>query len=99
MVSILPNPVEEAVNRRKHGLGFSRIGELLAGDRVVEPDDRPLGYEQEARLKITGRIGTRVLVLIVEPVEVEGGDIAYKPVSLLAAERREEEAYWPEVTR
>ena len=69
---VVPDPEKEAINVRKHGLDFSRVGELLAQPCLDEPDDRPLGYEQEGRLRITGRIGTRVLVLICEPVELMG---------------------------
>jgi uncharacterized DUF497 family protein len=91
---IIPNPRKEAGNVRKHGLDFSRVGEILASPYLDEPDDRPLGYEYEGRLRIIGRIGTRVLVLIIEPVELEGGEIAAKPISLRDAMRAEEQHYW-----
>jgi uncharacterized DUF497 family protein len=93
-VRIIPNPRKEARNVRKHGLDVSRVGELLANPYLDEPDDRPLGYEHESRLRITGRIGTRVLVLIVEPVELEDGEIAARPISLRDATRAEERHYW-----
>ena len=91
---VVPNPEKEAVNVRKHGLDFSRVGELLAQPCLDEPDDRPLGYEQEGRLRITGRIGVRVLVLIVEPVELTDGEIAARPISFRDATRAEEHHYW-----
>jgi uncharacterized DUF497 family protein len=91
---IIPNPEKEARNVCKHGLDFSRVGELLAQAYLDEPDDRPLGYEHEGRLRITGRIGARVFVLIVEPVELEDGEIAAKPISLRDATRAEERHYW-----
>ena len=86
---VLPNPEKEVRNLRKHGLDFSRVGELFDQPYLDEPDDRPLGYEREGRLRITGRIGTRVFVLIVEPVELEDGEIAAKPISLRDATRAE----------
>jgi uncharacterized DUF497 family protein len=93
-VRIIPNPDKEALNRRKHGLDFARVGEILANPCLDEPDDRPLGYEHEGRLKVTGRIGMRVFVLVVEPVEIEGDEIAWKPISLRDATRAEERDYW-----
>jgi uncharacterized DUF497 family protein len=90
---ILPNPAKERLNRGKHGLDFSRVGEILASDHLDEADDRPLGYEQEGRRVITGRIGLKVVVLIIEPVVV-GGEIAAKPISLRKADRDEEQEYW-----
>ncbi len=91
---VLPNPDKEAVNLRKHGLDFARVAELLAQSYLDEPDDRPLGYEQEGRLRITGRVGMRVLVLIVEPVAMAGGEIAARPISLRDATRAEERHCW-----
>ena len=91
---VIPNPGKEAVNLRNHGLDFSRVGELLAQPCLDEPGDRPLGYEREARLRITGRIGMRVFVLIVEPVELDDGEIAARPISLRDATRAEERHYW-----
>ena len=38
---IVPNPEKEAANLRKHGLDFSRAGEILANPHLDEPDDRP----------------------------------------------------------
>jgi len=41
---ILPNPAKEATNRRKDGLDFSGIAEVLTNGSTVDyPDDRPLG--------------------------------------------------------
>ena len=42
-VRIIPNPDKEALNRRKHGLDFARVGEILANPCLDEPDDSPLG--------------------------------------------------------
>src|SRR5689334_21217213 len=91
---ILPNPAKEAINRRKHGLEFSRVGEVLAGVVVDYWDDRPLGYEQEGRVRLLGRLGQRVVVLVFEPIELAGGEIAAKPISLRGAERHEARDYW-----
>ena len=33
---ILPNPAKEAANRRKHGLGFARVGEVLTNGSTVD---------------------------------------------------------------
>lgn len=93
-VRIIPNPKKEALNRRRDGLDFSRVAEMLANPFLDEPDDRPLGYEHEGRLRITGRVGPRVFVLIVEPVEIEADEIAWKPISLRDATRSEERDYW-----
>ena len=90
----IPNPAKEGLNRRKHGLDFGPVAAMLANPYLDEPDDRPLGYEHEGRLKVTGRVGQRVLVLVVEPVEVEGDEIARKPISLRDATRAEELDYW-----
>ena len=46
-MQVVPNPDKEAANLRNHGLDFSRAAELLAQPYLDEPDDRPLGYEQE----------------------------------------------------
>lgn len=90
---IVPNPAKEALNRRKHGFDFSLAAKIIASPHTDEPDDRPLGYEHEGRRVITGRIGTRVLVLVIEPVEDEG-ELVAKPISLRDASRREELTYW-----
>lgn len=90
----MPNSKEAAVNLLKHGLNLSRGGDPLAQPCLDEPDDRPLGCEQESRLRITDRIGTRLFVLIVEPVELEDGTIAAKPISLRDATRAEERHNW-----
>lgn len=79
---------------RKHGLDFSGVGEVLTNPYLDEPDDRPFGYEHEGRLRILGRIGMRVFVLIVEPVELEDGELAARPISLRDATRAEERHYW-----
>src|SRR4051794_37929409 len=91
---ILPNPAKEATNRRKHGLGFARVGEALAGAVVDYWDDRPLGYEEEGRVRLLGRLGQRVVVLVFEPVELAGGGMAVRPISLRRAERHEARDYW-----
>jgi uncharacterized DUF497 family protein len=93
-VRIVANPAKEASNVRKHGLDFSRVGEILTNPYLDEADDRPLGYEHEGRLRVTGRIGTRVFVLIIEPVELAGGEIAARPISFRDATRAEERHYW-----
>jgi len=41
-----------------------------------------------------GRIDVRVFVLVVEPVELENGEIAAKPISLGDATSAEERHYW-----
>jgi uncharacterized DUF497 family protein len=57
-------------------------------------DDRPLGYEGEGRVRLLGLLGTSVIVLVFEPIEMEGGAIAVKPISLRKAEPREARDYW-----
>jgi uncharacterized DUF497 family protein len=91
---IIPNPRKEMGNVRKHGLDFSRVGEILTNPYLDEPDGRPFGYEHEGRLRIIGRIGTRAFVLIVEPVELADGEIAARPISLRDATRAEERHCW-----
>lgn len=91
---IVPNPEKEATNLRKHGLDFSRAGEILANPHLDEPDDRPFGYEHEGRLRVLGRAGVRVFVLVIEPVELESGEIAAKPISLRKAQAHEARHYW-----
>ena len=91
---ILPNPAKEARNRAKHGWSFERVGEIFASPTIEELDDRPLGYEQEGRVRVIGRIGAEVVFLVFEPVEVEGGEIAARPISLRRATRRERQDYW-----
>jgi uncharacterized DUF497 family protein len=59
-MDVLPNPAKEAINRRKHGLDFSRVGKIFDLPYSVEIDDRPLGYEHEVRLKLIGFLGGRV---------------------------------------
>jgi hypothetical protein len=77
--------------RCRHGTGsdpsddgvddHSRIGEILANPCLDEPDDQFLGHKHEGRLRIAGRIGTRVLVLIAEPVELEEGEVAARSIA------------------
>ena len=43
---------------------------------------------------MTGMIGMRVVVLVFEPVEMEGGELAVRPISLRDANRTEEQDYW-----
>lgn len=95
---VLPNPVKEAANRRKHGYDFSRFGELLAGPSVAAPDDRPLGHEHEARMRVLGRLGGRVVMLAFEPVSSLDG-MAARPISLRRAPRRERIDYEEAMTR
>jgi hypothetical protein len=85
VVRILPNPL--------HKLDSSRVADLLRDDHLVEAEDRSLGYEHEGRLKITGRIRLRVFVLLAEPVELDGGEFALKPIS----DRREARTFWTKV--
>jgi uncharacterized DUF497 family protein len=89
---ILPNPAKEAVNRRKHGFDFSRVGEILASVVVDYWDDRPLGYEHEARVRLLGRLGDKVVLLVFEPVETSSG-FAVRPISLRKATPRERRDY------
>jgi uncharacterized DUF497 family protein len=98
-VKILPNPHKEAFNRRKHKFDFSRAGDLLWDDHLVEADDRSLGYEHEGRLKVTGRIGLRVFVLVGEPVELDDGELALKPIPFRDADRQEARTFWTKVNR
>lgn len=91
---ILPNPVKELRNRAKHRLGFIRVAELLANPVFQQPDDRPLGYQEEGRIRVTGRVGMTVMRLVYEPVELESGEIAVRPISLRYASRQEEQQYW-----
>ena len=57
-------------------------------------DDRPLGYEHEGRVQLTGRIGQRVVRFVFEPVDVGEGELAVRPISLRDATRGEERDYW-----
>lgn len=91
---IIPNPAKQARNRAKHGWEFSRVEEIFARPILQEADDRPLGYEQEGRLRVTGLIGMRVVFLVFEPVELEDGELAVRPISLRDASREEEWDYW-----
>jgi uncharacterized DUF497 family protein len=93
-VIVLPNPEKEARNRAKHGWGFERVADMFTHPLLDEPDDRPFGYEHGARMRALGRIGARVVVLAFEPVEIESGDLAVRPISLRDATRAEERAYW-----
>lgn len=91
---VLPNPVKERLNRRQHGLGFSRVGEILAGGTTVDyQDDRPLGYEHEGRVRLLGLLDAKVVVLVFEPVELDGGEIAVRPISLHKADAGERRVY------
>lgn len=94
---ILPNPSKEVSNRAKHGWGFEQVAEIFVRAVLEEPDDRPLGYEHEARVRLLGRIGLRVVFLVFEPVELEDGALAIRPISLRDATRGEERAYWSHV--
>lgn len=93
---IVPNPAKERANKRKHGFDFSLAPKILASPHTDEPDDRPLGYEHEGRRVITGRIGTRVFVLVIEPVLAEG-ELVARPISFRDVSRREELEYWSTV--
>jgi uncharacterized DUF497 family protein len=91
---ILPNPAKEAINRRKHGLDFSGVGEVLTNGSTVDyPDDRPLGYEHEGRVRLLGLLGARVVVLVFEPVELPDGTLGVRPISLYKADAKERRVY------
>ena len=77
---VFPNPKKEARNRSKHGWRFDRVGEKFSRPVLEVPDDRPLGYEQEGRVEATGLIAMQVVVLVFEPVEMEGGELAVRPI-------------------
>jgi uncharacterized DUF497 family protein len=80
----------EAINRRKHGLDFPRVGEVLAAVVVNSWDDRPLGYEEEGRVRLLRRLGTgTVVVLVFEPVDLDQGEMAVRPISSRRAEPHE----------
>ena len=85
---IVANPAKEAVNRRKHGLDFSRVAEILAGEMIDYRDDRLLGYEHEGRVRVLGRFGEKVVLFVFEPVETQDG-LAGRPISLRKAAPRE----------
>jgi hypothetical protein len=87
---VLSSREKEAINLRKDGLNFSFVAALLAQPCLDEPDGRPLGHEHEGWWRFPGRIGPRVLDLIVEPVEQKDREIAAKPISLRDATRAEE---------
>lgn len=91
---VLPNPAKDAVNRAKHGWDFGRIGEIFAGPVLLQPDDRPLGYDREGRIRVTGLIGGRVVRLVYEPVDLGDGELVVEPISLRDATRREKLQYW-----
>ena len=93
-MKILPNPVKEAGNRAKHRLDFSLVGEILSGPVLEWPDDRPLGYQHEARVRVLAHLGLRVFMLVYEPVEIEDGELAIRPISLRSATPRETRDYW-----
>src|SRR3954447_6188258 len=90
---LIPNPEKEARNRREHQLGFSRALEIVAGETVDYPDDRPLGYEHEGRVRLLGLLDARVVVLLFEPVEPPGGTLGVRPISLHKADARERRVY------
>lgn len=94
---VVPNPAKDARNRAKHGWGFERVADMFTHPMLDEPDDRPLGHEHEGRIRALGRIATRVVMLVFEPVEVAGGDWAVRPISLRDATRAEERAYWKHI--
>jgi uncharacterized DUF497 family protein len=91
---IIPDPAKEAVNVRKHKLDFASVEEVLTGETVDYWDDRPLGYEHEGRVRLLGRLGQQVVVLVFEPVEGDGSEFGVRPVSLRRATRREAGDYW-----
>ncbi len=91
---IQPNLSKEARNRAKHGWNFERIAEVFDRPVLQAFDDRPLGYEHEGRVQVTGLIGMRAVVLVFEPVELEGGELTVRPISLRDASRTEERDYW-----
>lgn len=91
---IVPNPVKEARNRAKHGWDFGRVREILANPTVEEVDDRPFGYEHEGRIRLFGRLGTRVVLFVLEPVKTGSGELAVRPISLRNATPGEQRVYW-----
>jgi uncharacterized DUF497 family protein len=93
-VRIIPNPEKEAINRRKHRLDFSRVIEILRWPNLEEPDDRPLGYQHEARMRVYGVLDMRAVVLIYEPVEAGTASVALRPISLRYATRTEARKLW-----
>jgi uncharacterized protein len=89
-----PEPAKESQNLAKHRLDFSQIETIFAGPTVERPDDRPLGYEHEGRVQVIGCIGTRVVVLAYQLVELDDGEVAARPISLRKAERAEQRLYY-----
>ena len=91
---IIPNPEKEAINRRKHGLDFSRVGEILThGSTMDYPDDRALGYEHEGRVRLLGLLDLTVVVLVFEPIELGRELMGVKPITLHRADAQERRIY------
>ena len=86
---VIPNPGKEVRNRLDHRLGFSGVPEIVAGETVEYPDDRPLGYEHEGWVRLLGLLDGRVVVLVFEPVEIATGELAVRPISLRKATPQE----------
>ena len=84
----------EAANGRKHGWSFDRVAEIFEHPVLELPHDRSLGYENEARVQLTGRIGQRVVRLVFEPVDVDAVELAVRPISLRDATRGEKHDCW-----
>jgi uncharacterized DUF497 family protein len=89
--TILPDPEKERRNRREHGMGFARVASIFRG-RVVEYLDEREAY-QDGRERVLGMLDGIVVVLVFEPVLVETGEFAAKPISLRRAERKERRRY------
>lgn len=45
-------------------------------------------------MQVIGRIGAEVVFLVFEPIDLKGGEIAARPISLRRATRRERQDYW-----
>ena len=91
---IVENQAKELINRRKHGWDFEHVAEIVEHPVLELPDDRPLGYEHEARVRVTGRIGQRVVRFVFQPVDIGAVELAIRPISLRDATRGEEQDYW-----
>ena len=90
---VIANPAKERLNRVNHRLGFGQVTEILRGHCMEYPDDRPLGYESEGRVRLLGLLRGRIVVLVFEPVEIAPGEFAVRPVSLRKANAKERQLF------
>jgi uncharacterized DUF497 family protein len=87
MIEIEFDPVKDAINRKKHGIGLAAAALILRAAHIRERSVRP-NEQNEDRWVAVGRIESRVMACV---YTVRFG--VYRVISLRAARTKEKKTY------